>query len=119
LACELPCLFFTALRQRLATRPDALHEFIMVSPVDDHRLNDDMLRHERDRKLAASKCPSLVHALDHQELRQLFIEYDAPASRAKRTGLMAGLGAIGLGFFALAANGHSFSVATPISQGAH
>jgi hypothetical protein len=88
-----------------------LQEFIMVSPVDDHKFNDDMLLHESDRKLAASKYPSIVHVLDHQELRHLFIEYDAPASRAKRTGLMAGLGAIGLGFFALAAAAAEITVA--------
>lgn len=76
----------------------------MVAPsVDDHKFNDDLLLQESDRRLAARKYPSIVHVLDHQELRRLFLEYDAPADRAKRKGLRAGLWAIGLGFGALAA----------------
>ena len=76
---------------------------MMAPSVDEHKFNDDLLLHESDRELAARKFPSIVHVLDHPELRKLFIEYDAPANRAKRNGLRAGFWAIGLGFAALAA----------------
>jgi hypothetical protein len=75
---------------------------MMPTPIDDHKFNDDLLLHDSDRRLAASKYPSVFHVLDHPELRQLFSEYDEPASRAKRNGLRAGIWAIGLGFGALA-----------------
>ena len=73
----------------------------MLAPSDDHKFNDDLLLHEEDRKLALLKYPSIFHVLDHAELRQLFSKYDVPANRAKHTGLMAGILAIGLGFGAL------------------
>src|SRR5215471_18370897 len=73
----------------------------MLAPSDDHKFNDDLLLHEEDRRLALMKYPSIFHVLDHAELRQLFSKYDVPANRAKRTGLMAGIWAIGLGFGAL------------------
>jgi len=73
----------------------------MVALSDDHKFNDDLLSDEEDRKLALAKYPSVFHVLDHAELRQLFSKYDAPANRAKHTGLMAGILAIGLGFGAL------------------
>jgi hypothetical protein len=75
---------------------------MMPTPIDQHKFNDDLLLHDSDRKLAADKYPSIYHVLDHPELRQLFSEYDEPASRAKRNGLRAGIWAIGLGFGALA-----------------
>lgn len=74
----------------------------MVTPSDDHKFNDDLLLLEEDRKLASIKYPTIFHVLDHPQLRQLFSKYDAPANRAKRVGLIAGLLAIGLGFGALA-----------------
>ena len=52
---------------------------------DHHKFNDDLLLQDADRKLAQRKYPSIFHALDHPELRDLFCEYDAPANRAKRT----------------------------------
>jgi hypothetical protein len=73
----------------------------MVALFDDHKFNDDLLLHEEDRKLALAKYSSIFHVLDHAELRQLFSKYDVPANRAKRTGLMAGILAIGFGFGAL------------------
>jgi hypothetical protein len=75
----------------------------MTSPVDDHKFNDDLLLHDSDRRLAQEKYPSIIHVLDHPELRQLFSEYDAPANRAKRKGMRAGLWAVALGLAALAA----------------
>ena len=72
------------------------------SSVDHHKFNDDLLLHEDDRKLAATKYSSIFHVLDHPELRHLFTNYDNPANRAKRLGLIAGFWAIGLGFAALA-----------------
>jgi hypothetical protein len=74
----------------------------MTSPVDAHKFNDDLLLEEQDRKLAARKYPTILHVLDHPELRQRFLEYDEPASRAKRKGRTAGLLAIAFGFSALA-----------------
>jgi hypothetical protein len=73
----------------------------MLAPSDDHKFNDDLLLHEEDRKLALLKYPSIFHVLDHPELRQLFSKYDVRANRAKHTGLMAGIWAIGFGFGAL------------------
>src|SRR6516164_10460622 len=73
----------------------------MVALSDDHKFNDDLLLHDQDRKLALTKYPSIFHVLDHAELRQLFSKYDVPANRAKHTGLMAGILAIGFGFGAL------------------
>jgi hypothetical protein len=74
----------------------------MISSIDDHKFNDDLLLRENDRKLAAIKYPSIAHVLDYPELRQLFSQYDATANRAKRKGLIAGILAIGFGFGALA-----------------
>ena|SRR5215472_1033655 len=71
----------------------------MGAPSDDHKFNDDLLLHEEDRRLALMKYPSIFHVLDHAELRQLFSKYDVPANRAKHTGLIAGIWAIGLGFW--------------------
>ena len=73
----------------------------MLAPSDDHKFNDDLLLHQEDRKLALIRYPSIFHVLDHAELRELFSKYDVPANRAKHTGLMAGILAIGLGFGAL------------------
>ena len=73
----------------------------MVAPSDNHKFNDDLLLHEEDRKLALTKYPSIFHVLDHAELRHFFSKYDVPANRAKHTGLMAGILAIGFGFGAL------------------
>src|SRR5262249_38583758 len=73
----------------------------MVAPSDDHKFNDDLLLLEEDRKLASVKYPTIFHVLDHPQLRQLFSQYDTPANRAKRIGLIAGFWAIGFGFGAL------------------
>jgi hypothetical protein len=73
----------------------------MVLSRDDHKFNDDLLLPEQDRQLAAIKYPSIVHVLDHHELRQLFSKYDTSGNRAKHLGLVAGIWAIGLGFGAL------------------
>jgi hypothetical protein len=82
----------------------------MASPVDTHKFNDDLLLAEQDRKLAARKYPTILHVLDHPELRQLFLEYDAPANRAKRNGRIAGFLAIAFGFIALAIAALEFPV---------
>jgi hypothetical protein len=71
---------------------------------------------DADRKLAKRKYSSIFHALDHPELRDLFCEYDAPAKRAKRTGLIAGLWAIGFGVSALAIAASEFLVTHPIAD---
>lgn len=74
----------------------------MVPPLAVHKFNDDLLLEEHDRKLIARKYPTVLHVLDHPELRQLFLQYDEPANRAKRNGRIAGLAAIAFGFMALA-----------------
>jgi hypothetical protein len=74
----------------------------MPASFDERKFNDDLLMLEADRKLAEKKFPSIFHVLDHPELRELFVQFDAPATRAKGKGLKAGLWAIGLGFCALA-----------------
>jgi hypothetical protein len=73
----------------------------MATPTVDHKFNDDLLLLDEDRKLASIKYPTIFHVLDDPQLRQLFLKYDVPANRAKRIGLIAGLGAIGFGFGAL------------------
>jgi hypothetical protein len=73
----------------------------MFAPSDDRKFNDDLLLLEEDRKLASIKYPTIFHVLDHPQLRQLFSQYDTPANRAKRIGLIAGFWAIGFGFGAL------------------
>jgi len=83
---------------------------------DHHKFNDDLLLQDADRKLAQRKYPSIFHAPDHPELRDLFSEYDAPANRAKRTGLIAGLWAIGFGVSALAIAASEFLVTHPIAD---
>jgi hypothetical protein len=74
-----------------------------AASFDERKFNDDLLMQEADRELAAKKYPSIFHVLDHPELRELFVQFDRPATHAKRTGLKAGLSAIGFGFCALAA----------------
>jgi hypothetical protein len=69
----------------------------MASGIDNHKFNDDLLLSEADRELARKRYGSIYHVLDHPDLQQLFAEYDAPANRAKRKGLKAGLWAVGLG----------------------
>jgi hypothetical protein len=73
----------------------------MLPPSDDHKFNDDLLLQESDRKLALAKYPAIFHVLDHAELRHLFSKYDVRATRAKGTGLITGILAIGFGFGAL------------------
>ena len=68
---------------------------------DYRKFNDDILSAAEDRELAARKYPTILHVLDHPELRELFDRYDEPAKRAKRNGLTFGLLAIGLAFTAL------------------
>jgi hypothetical protein len=74
----------------------------MAASFDDHKFNDDLLLQDADRRLAAKKYSSIFHVLDHPELREFFVQYETPATRAKSMGLKAGLWAIGLGFCALA-----------------
>src|ERR1035437_2636838 len=82
----------------------------MAAAFDNHKFNDDLLLQDADRRLAAKQYPSIFHVLDHPELRELFLQYDAPAKRAKSTGLKAGLWAIGFGFCALAVAASEFLV---------
>ena len=88
----------------------------MKPSFDDHKFNDDLLLQASDRKLAERKYPSIFHVLDHPELRQLFCDYEAPADRAKRTGLKAGLGAIAFGFGALAVATSELLITHPASN---
>jgi len=74
----------------------------MAPAISDHEFNDDLLLAEPDRKLAARLYPTILHVLDHPELRQLFSEYDEPANRSKRKGRTAGFWVIAFGFSALA-----------------
>jgi hypothetical protein len=74
----------------------------MGQTLPEHKFNDDLLLRESDLRLAVKKYPSVVHVLDHPDLRRLFIKYNAPARRAKSRGLAFGLMAIASGFAALA-----------------
>jgi hypothetical protein len=66
-----------------------------------HKFNDDLLSTVEDLDLAARKYPTVLHVLDHPELRDLFEKIDASANHAKRKGRTFGLLAIGLGLTAL------------------
>jgi hypothetical protein len=88
----------------------------MASPIESHKFNDDLLLDQQsprtfpvqgsprlsDRELAGMKYPTILHVLDHAELRELFSEHDVLANRAKRAGQRAGFRAIGLVGIALA-----------------
>jgi hypothetical protein len=89
-----------------------------AEPYENHKFNDDLLLEEADRELAARKYPTIFHVLDHPELRELFRQYDVPATHAKRMGLKAGLWSIGLGFCALAVAASELLVSHPTSEAA-
>ena len=74
----------------------------MSSSPEVHKFNDDLLLNREDLKLATLRYPTIVHVLDHPELRKLFSEYDKPANQAKRSGRTLGICAIGFVFVALA-----------------
>lgn len=59
----------------------------MAAAFEERKFNDDLLVQEADRKLAARKYPSIAHVLDHPALRELFVQFDKPATRAKNTGI--------------------------------
>lgn len=73
----------------------------MKPSSEHHKFNDDLLLAREDRDVAARKYPSVIHVLDHPELRHSFAAYDGPANRAKRRARRAGLWAIGLVWVAL------------------
>ena len=60
--------------------------FDMNSAVEYHKFNDDLLFRPEDLELAAVKYPSILHILDHPELRDFFFGYDEAAKRAKGKG---------------------------------
>jgi hypothetical protein len=74
----------------------------MAPTVSDHKFNDDLLLAESDRALAARIYPTILHVLDHPELRLLFSEHDKTANHAKRRGRTAGFWVVAFGFSALA-----------------
>jgi hypothetical protein len=72
-----------------------------MSDSQDQTFNDDLLLSDRDRKLAATTFPNLIHVLDFPELRSLFATYDEPANRSKKQLQRAGLATIALAVVAL------------------
>ena len=74
----------------------------MNPAIEYHKFNDDLLLAQEDRDLAARKYPTIMHVLDHPELRHRFSADDKPANKAKRRARTAGLWAIGLVWVALA-----------------
>jgi hypothetical protein len=67
----------------------------------EQRFNDDLLVREEDRHLAAKLYPTVLHVLDHPELRNCFAHYDEPANHAKRRSKALGTAAIILASLAL------------------
>jgi hypothetical protein len=63
----------------------------MKSTIEDHTFNSDLLLNPgdpekekpSDLELAARKYGTIFHVLDHDELRDLFLEYEGPANEAK------------------------------------
>jgi hypothetical protein len=90
----------------------------MTASFEERKFNDDLLMQDADRKLAAKKFPSIFHVLDHPQLRDLFVQFDRPATNAKTTGLKAGLLAIGLGFCALAFAASELLLTHPVDDAA-
>jgi hypothetical protein len=73
----------------------------MVTNFDKQKFNDDLLLGEGDCEVAAHRYPTILHVLDHPELRNYFETIDAPANRAKRSSRTAGFCAIVLACVAL------------------
>jgi hypothetical protein len=73
----------------------------VTADLDGHRFNDDLLAGATDIAEARKRFPSLMHVLDHPELRQLFQRYDVPANAAKRQSRRWGVLAVLLGSLAL------------------
>jgi len=65
------------------------------------KFNDDLLVAKGDRDVAAVVYPTVFHVLDHPELRQCFLEYDAPSNAAKKRSVYLGSAAILLASAAL------------------
>jgi hypothetical protein len=68
---------------------------------DKQKFNDDLLMGKGDYEVASHRYPTLLHVLDHPELRSYFETFDAPANRAKRSSRTAGFFAIVLACIAL------------------
>jgi hypothetical protein len=81
--------------------PDPFYPTDKMKPGNQHKFNSDLLLAREDREFAAAKYPTMLHVLDHPELRHLFAAYDQPANRAKRRARTAGLWAIVLVWIAL------------------
>jgi hypothetical protein len=73
----------------------------MIADFEKQKFNDDLLLNESDVALATRRYPTIVHVLDHPELRNYFERFEAPANGAKRSGRAAGFIAIALACFAL------------------
>jgi hypothetical protein len=73
----------------------------MAQDTDRHKFNDDLLANPADLELAQKSYPGIVHVLNHPDLQQLFISYDAPANSARKWSRRSGLCAIVLGTLAL------------------
>src|SRR5262245_6292358 len=66
-----------------------------------HRFNDDLLVNQTDLTEARKQFPTIIHVLDHPELRKLFQEHDGYANAAKRRSRKWGVRAVILGALAL------------------
>ena len=49
-----------------------------------HKFNDDLLIWDEDVEYIKKKYPTLLHILDFDDLKKVFLEYDEPANAAKR-----------------------------------
>ncbi len=65
-----------------------------------HRFNDDLLICPTDLAEARKRFPTIIHVLDHPELRVLFQKYDVPANAAKRRSRKWGVWAVIFGALA-------------------
>ncbi len=72
----------------------------MQNPLQ-QKFNDDLLIHKEDQHVALELYPTVLHVLDHPELRRCFIDYDEKANHAKRRSRKAGSIAIILATLAL------------------
>ncbi len=63
--------------------------------------NDDLLANSGDLKRAGETYTTILHVLNHPELREYFTKYDDPANSAKRRSMVLGIVAIVLGVLAI------------------
>jgi hypothetical protein len=85
------------------------HSRMQTAPTLEHRFNDDLLISDVDQTFAKEHYTTIYHILDHPELREEFLRYDALAIRSRRWVHCVGMAAV-----VLCASALLGSAATPL-----